>query len=565
MKMKKKIIAMLLFVVMLLPLFGVQAFAAKDYTPYITQVEVKQGDTLYSICKAKGMNYDEVKSAIMIVNGFSSDQKLNAIRPGQKLYIPNSSDAAKSILSLSNSTTTVVVPTDKVVQYTVKTGDTIFSICSAYKLDYTKAKEAIKELNGMTSDSQLGRIYAGQKLYLPISDTDAGSISTAVNKAADSNINVSKTTADKFQYYLVSYKMSSGETARSVADGLGIGYSEATAEVIKGVNGLTDLSRMQAGRSYLFPSSSVAGATYAVYSHVIASGDTAANLCAAYGLDYAKVSTILQGLNPKMNLGAIQTGRKILLVAASSGNGTPIQVSNGEKGTSAAAKGDLPVVTKNPTDESVAKGGTCFFVARYKNATWAVWHFVSPDGKTDLPYQDASKKFPSLKIINGMYSTMKLENVPEELNGWKVYCRYTNKAGSTDTASALITVKGVKAPAAELSADKLVGKWAEKIAGRGMITITKNNDGTYTAEVQWSGSAFEKAFWTMTGKEDGKGSILYTNALHYKRTFTSDTAYTDEILYKDGTGSFSLGAQGNLVWVDHKGDVKVDTVFIRAN
>ena len=98
-----------------------------------------------------------------------------------------------------------------------------------------------------------------------------------------------------------------------------------------------------------------------------------------------------------------------------------------------------------------------------------------------------------------------------------------------------------------------------------MITITKNNDGTYTAEVQWSGSAFEKAFWTMTGKEDGKGSILYTNALHYKRTFTSDTAYTDEILYKDGTGSFSLGAQGNLVWVDHKGDVKVDTVFIRAN
>ena len=174
MKMKKKIIAMLLFVVMLLPLFGVQAFAAKDYTPYITQVEVKQGDTLYSICKAKGMNYDEVKSAIMIVNGFSSDQKLNAIRPGQKMYIPNSSDAAKSILSLSNSTTTVVVPTDKVVQYTVKTGDTIFSICSAYKLDYTKAKEAIKELNGMTSDSQLGRIYAGQKLYLPISDTDAG-------------------------------------------------------------------------------------------------------------------------------------------------------------------------------------------------------------------------------------------------------------------------------------------------------------------------------------------------------------------------------------------------------
>ena len=49
--------------------------------------------------------------------------------------------------------------------------------------------------------------------------------------------------------------------------------------------------------------------------------------------------------------------------------------------------------------------------------------------------------FPTMKILNGMYSTMKLENIPLEANGWKVYCRYTNNAGSADTASALITVK----------------------------------------------------------------------------------------------------------------------------
>ena len=434
----KKIVAVLLFLALAFSLFGTQALAAKDYSDYITQVQVKEGDTLYAICRAKGMDFDAVKDAILIVNGFSNEQRLNAIRPGQKLYIPNSADAAKKILSVSGSTTTVVVPKGNVVKVVVKQGDTIFSICAAQKLNYYSVKEAIKNLNNMTSDDQLSRIYAGQTLYLPVSDVVAGSISEAVTKAADSNISVSKTTEDKFEYYLVSYKMASGDTAQSVTSGLGKVYSNDIAEIIRGINGLSDLNGMQAGRTYLFPSASSAGAAYAVYSHVVVSGDSVANLCKAYGVDYGKVSTILQGLNPKTNLAAIRTGSKILLVAANSGKGTPIQI---QSDSSSGAKGPLPVVTKSPTSEVVGKGGSCFFAARYHNAIWAVWHFVSPDGKTDLTYQEASKQFPTMKILNGMYSTMKLENIPAEANGWKVYCRYSNKAGSVDTASALITVK----------------------------------------------------------------------------------------------------------------------------
>ena len=258
---------------------------------------------------------------------------------------------------------------------------------------------------------------------------------------AESKIDVFKSTEDKFEYYLVSYTMASGDTAQSVSNALGKAYTNDTAEIIKGINGLSDLGRMQAGRTYLFPSTSSAKAAYAVYSHVIVSGDTVGNLCKAYGVDYSKVSTILQGLNPKMNLSAIQAGRKILLVAANSGKGTPLEV---RPNSSSSGNGLLPVVTKSPTNETVEKGGSCFFAARYQNAIWAVWHFVSPDGKTDLTYQEASRQFPTMKILNGMYSTMKLENIPLEANGWKVYCRYTNSAGSTDTASALLTVKGGK-------------------------------------------------------------------------------------------------------------------------
>jgi hypothetical protein len=85
-------------------------------------------------------------------------------------------------------------------------------------------------------------------------------------------------------------------------------------------------------------------------------------------------------------------------------------------------------------------------VAKYENATWAVWHFVSPDGQTDMTYEAAAERFPTMEIVNGMYSTMTLKNVPADLNGWRVYCRYTNKVGSVDTKSALITVTGEPAP-----------------------------------------------------------------------------------------------------------------------
>ena len=59
---------------------------------------------------------------------------------------------------------------------------------------------------------------------------------------------------------------------------------------------------------------------------------------------------------------------------------------------------------------------------------------------SDLTYEEAQGQFASMKILDGMYSTMKLEDIPLAANGWSVYCRYTNRVGSTDTARATITV-----------------------------------------------------------------------------------------------------------------------------
>ena len=89
--------------------------------------------------------------------------------------------------------------------------------------------------------------------------------------------------------------------------------------------------------------------------------------------------------------------------------------------TPAQAASNLPRVTKSPTGETVPVGGKCQFVTRYENATWAEWHFVSPDGTRDIDYTVAAKEFPTMKIVNGYAKDMTLENIPEALNGWKVY------------------------------------------------------------------------------------------------------------------------------------------------
>ena len=86
-------------------------------------------------------------------------------------------------------------------------------------------------------------------------------------------------------------------------------------------------------------------------------------------------------------------------------------------------KPHIPIITKSPTSETVIEGGSCSFVAGYQNAIWAVWHFVSPDGSTDITYDKAIKVFPYATIKDGMYSTMYLSNVTYNMNGWKVYCR----------------------------------------------------------------------------------------------------------------------------------------------
>ena len=158
----KKMISTLLLLCLLVTVFPLSAFAA-DFTPYATQVVVNKGDTVSAICRANGLDYESVQTAILILNGYAKPASLNAIKPGQVLYLPKSADDAKAIVALHAKEGPA-----NAIQYTVKQGDTIFTICTALRINYSASKDEIKKLNNWTSDNDLSKIYVGQKIYLPM-------------------------------------------------------------------------------------------------------------------------------------------------------------------------------------------------------------------------------------------------------------------------------------------------------------------------------------------------------------------------------------------------------------
>ena len=229
-----------------------------------------------------------------------------------------------------------------------------------------------------------------------------------------------------------------------------------------------------------------------------------------------------------------------------------------------------PKITKHPIAEVVTEGGSCMFITKYENAIWAEWHFVSPDGTRDLSYVSAQKEFPTLTIINGHTKDLKLENMPLALNGWNVYCRFSNNSGVAKTNTALITVLAKPAqtpqptqPVAtpEPQITDFEGRWAEEIAGRCQITFATRAPGSYNVDIIWSNSAFERSCWKMTGNSTANNTLTYTDGHYWLESYTSETDYliSDEVFSLSGT--FML-QDGKMFWINNQ--TGQQTVFVRA-
>lgn len=107
-----------------------------------------------------------------------------------------------------------------------------------------------------------------------------------------------------------------------------------------------------------------------------------------------------------------------------------------------------PIITKQPTKETVEVGGSATFVANATGWAWCAWRFLSPDGKTEVIFDVTADKFPGLTITGGNSTTMYLTNIPMELNGWKAVCLFSSAMNlwTYTDGTAVITVNAAATP-----------------------------------------------------------------------------------------------------------------------
>ena len=108
--------------------------------------------------------------------------------------------------------------------------------------------------------------------------------------------------------------------------------------------------------------------------------------------------------------------------------------------------------------------------------------------------------------------------------------------------------------------EELLGTWYEETAGRGSLTITRNEDGTTGAVIDWASSAFATNHWVME-------KLSYspeTSTMDYMNgSLTVLGENKEEVIYTDGAGAFDI-IDGTLVWHDGYATEPGETVtFVR--
>lgn len=136
---------------------------------------VKSGDTLYSIANRFDISVDNLRR----YNNLTS----NAISIGQQLYIPTG-QMVDEVIGTNYDT------------YVVKTGDSLFSIASAYGISVND----LRNINNLTSDT----LFVGQQLLVPIS---SDIVDTSITNYID-------------------YRIVSGDTLYSIANRYGVSVDE---------------------------------------------------------------------------------------------------------------------------------------------------------------------------------------------------------------------------------------------------------------------------------------------------------------------------------------------------
>lgn len=88
-------------------------------------------------------------------------------------------------------------------------------------------------------------------------------------------------------------------------------------------------------------------------------------------------------------------------------------------------------ITKHPTGETVNAGGSALFIARADNAVKLEWRIVSKDTTRTIPASQAATYFRGLAVSGEQTESLALSNIPAEMDGWSVECKFTGGDGKT--------------------------------------------------------------------------------------------------------------------------------------
>ncbi len=183
---------------------------------------------------------------------------------------------------------------------TMNAGDSIYDLCRNYGIDFIAAKNTIMELNGWTQESQMNSLFVGDRILLPITNYYSGTAGAPV---------------DDIAYYVVPYEIQPGDSLTGIYEYWGLDILNY-ANIIRLLNGVDNLDVLSVGTIYYLPTTAehVYGGNYiTVMSHVMSYGETAYDICSAYGIDYNQSLAILQAYNGGADLSRLPIGSELYI------------------------------------------------------------------------------------------------------------------------------------------------------------------------------------------------------------------------------------------------------------
>lgn len=297
------------------------------------------------------------------------------------------------------------------IQYTLKSGDTVLSVCQSLGIDFYKNKDWITKKNNIKDYSKL---KVGTVITLPGGNTNA-SASTAPSitggVAAEGSAGDKSLKGEDFiSGYLISHTLASGETVGGVCQSLGIDF-ESNSETIKKLNNISSYNRVAAGKVLLLPSTKApsSGAYVKIVAHKIVSGDTAYGICQSYGISYDGNLNMLKNLNNKDDFSAIKAGQ-IMYLPVPGGQSTVTGGSTNKPSVNTPAQHKIFTYISNGTLQlqvngvavTTAKTGDSIKLINTPNSGYvlgSVSVYKADDEKTTVEVKDGVFKMPDYDVV----------------------------------------------------------------------------------------------------------------------------------------------------------------------